>query len=58
MQDSDRWRCHVKRELKRAGLQVVELPSGQKRIEGDHFNITVGDLCRISFLQLQTLCGG
>ena len=35
MQDSDRWRCHVKRELKRAGLQVVELPSGQKRIEGD-----------------------
>lgn len=58
MQDLDHWRSHVKRELKRAGLQVFELPSGQKRIEGDHFAMTISDLSRISFAQLQTICGG
>lgn len=56
MQDTERWRSHVKQSLKRAGVQVIDLPTGQKRIEGDHYSITVADLCRISFAQLKTLC--
>jgi hypothetical protein len=58
MQDNNRWRQHVARSLKRAGVNVKTLPTGQSRIEGNHYAITVSDLCRINFTQLQTLCGG
>jgi hypothetical protein len=58
MKDSNKWRHHVERSLKQAGVKVKALPTGQTRIEGDHFAMTVSDLCRISYSQLQTLCGG
>lgn len=58
MLDNDRWRQHVARSLKRAGVNVKTLPTGQSRIEGSYYAITVSNLCRINYSQLQTLCRG
>ena len=53
----DRWRQRVELALSRAGVRVVELPSGQWRIEGKSFSMTISDLGHINPDQLETLCG-
>lgn len=58
MKDSNKWRHHVERSLKRAGVKVEALPTGQTRIKASNFAMTVSDLCRISYSQLETLCKG
>ena len=57
MTERDRWRQRVELALSRAGVRVVELPTGQWRIEGKHFSMTIGDLAHLNPEQLETLCG-
>lgn len=54
--EAAKWRTHVERRLKGAGVSVKALPTGQTRIEGQHYSLVVSDLLRISYSQLQTLC--
>ena len=52
----ERWRLHVEKQLRLAGVPVLKLATGQTRISGKHCTVTVYDLTHVGRDQLEVLC--
>ena len=53
----ERWRLHVEKQLRLAGVPIAKLSTGQTRISGKHCTVTVYDLTHVGRDQLEVLCG-